>query len=60
MPRLYQCTRRTFTLVTLIQHVGSVHAHEPNFSIVGGVRDWHWENQHLAEGSITTKCQEGV
>lgn len=36
MPQMYhcpKCTRRTFSLVKLIQHVGIVHAHQSNFNI---------------------------
>lgn len=42
MPPQHQCTkclRRTFTLTKLIQHIGLVHAHEPNFSITCGLKD---------------------
>lgn len=42
MPRLFncpKCSRRTFTIIKLIQHIGLIHAHEANFSITCGLND---------------------
>lgn len=42
MPQPYKCTkcsRATFTLIKLIQHVDLVHAHEPNFTITCGLNN---------------------
>lgn len=42
MPCLFscpKCSRRTFTIIKLIQHIGLIHAHEANFSITCGLND---------------------
>ena len=42
MPQPYhcpKCSRRVFTVTKLIQHIGLIHAHEPNFQISCGIND---------------------
>ena len=54
MHRCPMCPRRVFTLVKLIQHIGLVHAHQPDFRITCGVSDcqssfnkFHSYRQHV-------------